>query len=82
MAKEKIKYNRLGAVMEEEEVKNKDLADHLGITPHAVSRWRTNDQQPTMENLFRAAEYLHRDVRDLLVPNKLPDVPVRKKQLR
>lgn len=76
---EKILYNRIAAEMVERGVKNKELAEYLGVKEHTVSRWRTNDQQPPLETLNRIALYLHIDVRNLLVPNKLPAVPVRKK---
>jgi transcriptional regulator with XRE-family HTH domain len=76
---EKIQYNRIGPVMVEKGVRNKELADYLGVTEHTVSRWRTNDQQPSIEMLNRIANYLHVDVRILMVPNELPPVPLRKK---
>ena len=75
----KILYNRIGPEMVEKGVKNMELAEHLGVKTHTVSRWRTNDQQPSLETLNRVAEYLHIDVRILLVPNQLPAVPIRKK---
>jgi len=76
---EKILYNRIAAEMVERGVKNKELAEYLGVEEHTVSRWRTNDQQPSLQTLYKIALYLHMDVRNLLVPNRLPDDPVRGK---
>lgn len=76
---DKILYNRIAVVMVEEGIKSSELAEFCGVEEHAVSRWRTNDQQPPLKMLNRIALYAHRDVRDLLMPNQLPAVPVRKK---
>lgn len=76
---EKILYNRIAVVMAEENIKNGELAVFCDVKEHTVSRWRTNDQQPSVGMLYRIALYAHRDVRDLLAPNKLPATPVRKK---
>jgi transcriptional regulator with XRE-family HTH domain len=76
---EKILYNRIAVVMVEEGIKGRELAEFCGVKEHTVSRWRTNDQQPSLVMLHRIALYAHRDVRDLLVQNKLPTTPVRKK---
>lgn len=35
-----------------------------------VSKWCTNDVQPTIETLFTIAKVLDVDVRELLVPSK------------
>jgi putative transcriptional regulator len=78
MAEKKL-YNRIAAEMVERGIKNKELADYLGVKEHTVSRWRTNDQQPPVDTLNQIALYLHMNVRELLVPNKLPSVPVRGK---
>jgi putative transcriptional regulator len=75
---EKILHNRIAVVMVERGVRNKELAEYLGVKEHTVSRWRTNDQQPPLETLRRIALYLHCHICDLLVPNELPAVPIRK----
>jgi putative transcriptional regulator len=46
------------------------LAEQLGLSKGAVSRWCTNDNQPTIENLFKIADLLDVDVSELLVSNK------------
>ncbi len=45
------------------------LAAELKENRTTVSKWCTNDIQPTMETLYRIANTLKVDVRELLVPN-------------
>jgi len=70
MAKEKHVYNRIKPVLAEKGKTNIWLSEKLGINKTTVSKWCTNDTQPTMENLFRIADVLVVDVRELLVANK------------
>lgn len=68
---QKVQYNRIKAVLAEQGVTNKELAEGLKIAPQTVSRWCTNDMQPSVERLFDVAKYLKVDVRELLVATKL-----------
>ena len=63
-------YNRIKAVLAEKGKSNNWLAEKLGRNITTVSRWCTNDMQPTMESLYQIAQALNVDVRELLVPNK------------
>jgi transcriptional regulator with XRE-family HTH domain len=63
-------YNRIKAVLAENGVTNKELAEALGIAPQTVSRWCTNDMQPSIEKLYAIAKYLKADIRDLLNSTK------------
>lgn len=63
-------YNRIKAALAEKGVTNKELAEALGIAPQTVSRWCTNDMQPSIEKLFSIAKYLKIDIRELLVATK------------
>ncbi len=63
-------YNRIKAVLAEKGKTNNWLADKLGRNITTISRWCTNDMQPTMESLFQIAEALDVDVRELLVSNR------------
>ena len=63
-------YNRIKAVLAERDKTNLWLAERLGKNRTTVSKWCTNDMQPTMESLFNIAEVLDIDVRELLVSNK------------
>ncbi|HEX9503231.1 MAG TPA: helix-turn-helix transcriptional regulator [Patescibacteria group bacterium] len=66
----KGQYNRIKAVLAEKGVTNKELAEALGIAPQTVSRWCTNDMQPSIEKLYSISKYLKNDVRELLVATK------------
>lgn len=62
-------YNRIKAVLADRSKSSKDLAEHLGKAPSSVSRWCTNDSQPSIETLFAIADYLEVEVSELLVPS-------------
>ena len=64
------KYNRLKIVLAEQEKSAKWLASQLDRDKSTVSRWCTNDMQPTIETFYRIAELLDVDVRQLFVPSK------------
>jgi DNA-binding XRE family transcriptional regulator len=68
MAKKLI--NRIKIVLVEQGRTNKWLADKLGKNTTTVSRWCTNDMQPSLETLVQISEVLHVNVRDLIVSNK------------
>lgn len=63
-------YNRIKAVLAEKSKTNNWLSEQTGKNITTVSRWCTNDMQPTMETLFLIAEKLDVDVRELLVSTK------------
>ncbi|MCD9576706.1 helix-turn-helix transcriptional regulator [Flavobacterium soyae] len=63
----KLKLNRIKIVLLENNRTSKDLASHLGKTESTVSRWCTNEVQPTVETLYEISKYLKVDIRELLV---------------
>ncbi len=63
-------FNRIKAVLAEKGKTNIWLADELGKNKTTVSKWCTNDVQPTIETLYTIAKALDVDVRELLVPSK------------
>lgn len=63
-------YNRIKAVLAEKGQTNNWLAEQLGKNITTVSRWCTNDMQPTMETLFLIAKVMDVDVRELLISTK------------
>lgn len=69
MDKEKRVYNRIKAVLAENRKTNLWLSDELQVNRTTVSKWCTNEVQPKMESLFRIADALKVNVRDLLVSN-------------
>lgn len=62
--------NRLKAVLAEQGKTNKWLAVELNKNETTISRWCTNEVQPSMDNLVIIAERLKIDVRELLNSTK------------
>lgn len=64
---DKINYNRIKAVLAEKNVSSKELAKQLDRTESTVSRWCTNDVQPSVEVFYQIAKFLEVDIRELFV---------------
>mgnify|MGYP003178272180 FL=1 len=62
--------NRIKLVLVEKKRTNKWLSEQMGVNPSTVSKWCTNTSQPDLETLFRIAEVLNVDVRELLYVEK------------
>lgn len=58
--------NRLKAVLAEQGKTNKWLAEKLDKNETTISRWCTNEVQPSMDNLVTIASLLKIDVRVLI----------------
>ena len=58
--------NRLKVVLAEKKRTNKWLAEQLGKDPATISKWCTNNAQPSVENLIEIAKYLEVNVNELL----------------
>lgn len=58
--------NRLKAVLAEQNKTNKWLSEQLSKNETTISRWCTNDVQPSMDNLIAIASLLKVDVRELI----------------
>ena len=63
----KKSINRLKVVLAEQGRTNKWLAEKLGKNTATVSRWCTNEMQPSLETIVQIARILNIDVRELLV---------------
>lgn len=70
MAASVRKYNRIKIVLLEHDKTNIWLAETLGVSTTAVSKWCTNRNQPTVETLFKIAEALGVEVSELLLTRK------------
>ena len=66
----KKQINRIRVVLAEKDRTNKWLAEKVGKNRTTVSRWCTNDMQPSLETLVEIAIALDVDVRELLVSTK------------
>ncbi|GHT36702.1 transcriptional regulator [Bacteroidia bacterium] len=62
-----MELNRLKIVLVERKRTGKWLAEKLGKNEATVSRWCTNESQPSLETLFAIAKVLNVDARELLV---------------
>jgi len=62
--------NRLKAVLAENSRTNKWLAEKLEKNETTISRWCTNEVQPSLETLVAISELLKIDVTELLISKK------------
>ena len=62
--------NRLKAVLAEHDKTNKWLAEKLDKNETTISRWCTNEVQPSLETLLKISELLHIDLKELIKSNK------------
>lgn len=67
---EKSNINRLKVVLAEKNKTNKWLARQIGKSETTVSRWCTNEVQPSLENLKKTALAIDVDIRELLNETK------------
>ena len=58
--------NRLKAVLAEKNLTSKWLAEQLDKNEATISRWCTNDVQPTLKTLLVIAELLNISVSELI----------------
>lgn len=65
-----MELNRLKVILVEKKRTGKWLAETLKKNEATVSRWCTNESQPSLETLFAVAKALRVDVRELLVSTK------------
>lgn len=65
-----MKINRLKIVLAEAGKTNKWLALQLGKSEVTVSRWVTNEVQPSMETFLEIAKQLDVDVKELINSSK------------
>lgn len=62
--------NRIKTVLTEKGKSNLWLAEKLDRNAATVSRWCTNDNQPSLEMLYQIAMLLDIDIRELLNKTK------------
>lgn len=64
--------NRIKVVLVDKGKTNKWLAEQLDVAPSTVSKWCTNDAQPSLETLMQIARLLEVKPDDLLRFDDLP----------
>lgn len=67
---ERKNLNRIKVVLVEKGLTNNWLAENMGKSKATVSRWCTNDMQPSLETIHEISKVLKVDIRDLLVSTK------------
>jgi len=65
-----MKINRLKIILAEKSKTNKWLAEQLGKSEVSISRWVTNEIQPSMETFLEIARLLDVDVKELINSSK------------
>ena len=63
--------NRIKIVLVEQNRTGKRLAEQLNKNEATVSRWCTNESQPSLDTLIKISGVINVDVRDLLMPTKI-----------
>ena len=66
--------NRIKVVLVDKRKTNKWLAEQLNVVPSTVSKWCTNDAQPSLETLMQISRLLEVKVDDLLRFDELPEI--------
>ena len=63
--------NKIGQVLKLKGVKQKYLAEQLGLTPVMVSLYVTNKRQPKLQTLIKISQILKVEINDLIeLPNQ------------
>jgi repressor LexA len=62
--------NRIKEVLDEKGIKQKWLAEKLGKSYNMVNSYAQNRRQPSLEDLYKIAEILNVEAKELLVPIK------------
>lgn len=65
-----MKINRLKIVLAENDKTNKWLAKQLDKSEVTVSRWVTNEVQPSLETMAQIAQVLKIDIKELFNSTK------------
>ncbi|MEO1011523.1 MAG: helix-turn-helix transcriptional regulator [Bacteroidota bacterium] len=62
--------NRIKAVLAEKGIKQKWLAEQMGKSYNMVNSYAQNRRQPSLEDLYRIAEILNVEAKELIVERK------------
>ncbi|SDR88373.1 Helix-turn-helix [Formosa sp. Hel1_31_208] len=62
--------NRIKEVIEAKGIKQIWLAEQLGKSYNMVNSYAQNRRQPSLEDLYKIAEILNVDIKELIVSNK------------
>ena len=62
--------NRIKEILEEKGIKQTWLAEQLGKSYNMVNGYVQNRQQPRLEDLYKIADILQVDIKELIISNK------------
>jgi transcriptional regulator with XRE-family HTH domain len=62
--------NRIKEVLEQKGIKQIWLAEKMGKSYNMVNSYAKNRRQPSLEDLYKIAEILDVDIKELVVSNK------------
>ena len=62
--------NRIKEILEEKGIKQTWLAEKLNKSYNMINSYCQNRRQPSLEDLFKIAEILNTDVRQLIISTK------------
>lgn len=68
--KNRFKMNRIKEVLDKKGIKQIWLAEQLGKSYNMVHSYAQNKRQPSIDDLYKIAEILNVDIKELLVSNK------------
>lgn len=66
MANENKNLNRIKVILAERNLQNKWLAEQIGRDQATVSKWVTNNAQPSLDMLIKIAKALKVDLNELV----------------
>ncbi len=62
--------NRIKAILDRKGIKQNWLAEQLGKSYNMVHSYAQNKRQPSIDDLYKIAEILNVDIKELLISNK------------
>lgn len=62
--------NKIKEVLEEKGIKQKWLAEKMNKSYNMINSYAQNRRQPSIEDLYKIAEILDVDIKELLISNK------------
>ncbi len=72
--------NRIKDVLEQKGIKQKWLAEQLGKSYNMVNSYAQNRRQPSLEDLYKIAEILYVEVKELLIERNIQHKKVDNRQ--
>lgn len=82
MEKNTYQVYRIASLLADHGLDNKDLAELIGVSETTVTKWCKHKAQPTKENMFKIAEALKVNMKDLIVSSEWPDGPSKADNLK